>query len=92
MERLSLVITGHVQGVGFRWYVQREAVMLGLAGEVRNRADGSVEVEAEGARAPLGRLLDRVREGPAGARVTQVDARWGRGPARYHGFHIGRTS
>ncbi len=92
MVRLSLVVRGRVQGVGFRWYVQREAADLGVAGEVRNRFDGSVEIEAEGARAALERLAALVRQGPPGARVTDVEVRWSEGPARHRDFRIGRSS
>jgi acylphosphatase len=92
MERLSLVVTGRVQGVGFRWYVQHEAAGLDLGGEVRNRHDGAVEVEAEGPRPALERLLALVRHGPPGARVTQVDVRWSEGPARHRDFHVGRSN
>jgi hypothetical protein len=49
MHRLHAVVHGRVQGVGFRYFVMREARALGLSGWVRNQADGSVEVEAEGA-------------------------------------------
>ena len=50
MERLHAVVRGDVQGVGFRYYVQRKARQLGLPGWVRNNEDGSVELVAEGAR------------------------------------------
>ena len=92
MDRVLLVITGEVQGVGFRWYVQRAATSLGLSGEVRNRSDGAVVVEAEGARDPLERLVTLAREGPVAAIVTAVDVRWSEGSARHHGFHIARSS
>ncbi len=92
MQRLHLVVTGEVQGVGFRWYVQRTARLLGLRGEVRNRADGAVAIEAEGEREPLERLAAAAHEGPAGATVTGVEARWSEGPARYRDFGIGTTS
>jgi acylphosphatase len=92
MERLALVITGEVQGVGFRWYVQREATALGLAGDVRNRPDGAVVVRAEGPRAALERLVERAREGPPAAADVAVDARWSEGPARFTGFHVARSS
>jgi acylphosphatase len=92
MDRVLLVITGQVQAVGFRWYVQRAATLLGLSGEVRNRADGAVVVEAEGARDSLERLIEATREGPVTASVTAVDVRWSEGPARHHGFHIARST
>jgi acylphosphatase len=92
MQRVALVITGSVQGVGFRWYVHREATALGLGGEVRNRADGAVVVEAEGDREQLEQLVEAAREGPVAAIVTRVEVRWSEGPARYRGFHFGRSS
>jgi acylphosphatase len=61
-----------VQGVGFRWFVEREAHMLGIAGWVRNNADGSVEVMAMGTRDQLAGLHSRLREGPRAARVDDV--------------------
>ena len=92
MDRVVVVITGCVQGVGFRWYVQRAGTALGLAGEVRNRADGAVLIEAEGARAVLERLVERARRGPVSAEVGQVELTWSEGPARFRDFHIGRTT
>jgi acylphosphatase len=92
MDRVIVVINGCVQGVGFRWYVQRAATTLGLAGEVRNRTDGSVQIEAEGAREALERLVDTARHGPSSADVGQVDVTWSEGPARFHDFHVGRTT
>ena len=88
MHRIHLVIHGRVQGVGFRWFVQREASALALAGAVWNRADGAVELEAEGPRAQLERLLAVVRRGPPGARVAQVAETWSEGSARHATFHI----
>ena len=82
---------GRVQGVGFRAFAAREAQRLGLAGEVRNRADGAVDVEAEGERAALETLLETLRRGPPAAVVTDVEARFGEGPPRHGGFHIGRS-
>ena len=65
-------VTGRVQGVGFRWFVVKEARALGLAGYVRNLADGSVEVVAEGEAAALERLAAALAHGPAAARVAGV--------------------
>lgn len=67
------VVRGRVQGVGFRWFVEREAHMLGIAGWVRNNHDGSVEVLAQGTRDQLSGLHGRLREGPRAARVDAVE-------------------
>jgi acylphosphatase len=88
MQRVHLLIHGRVQGVGFRAYVLREARSLALAGEVRNRPDGAVEVSAEGAPESLGRLVDAVRRGPVAARVSDVDVSWSEATGRARGFSI----
>lgn len=66
------LISGDVQGVGFRYFAQREATALGLAGWVRNNPDGTVEAEADGEESRVRSFLDRLREGPGGAHVTDV--------------------
>ena len=66
------IVRGRVQGVGFRWFVEREAHILGIAGWVRNNADGSVEVLAVGSRDQLSGLRSRLRQGPRAARVDEV--------------------
>jgi len=72
-EARRFVVRGRVQGVGFRWFVEREARMLGIAGWVRNNADGSVEVLAMGTRDQLAGLHSRLQEGPRAARVDNVE-------------------
>lgn len=67
------VVRGRVQGVGFRWFVEREAVILQVAGWVRNNSDSSVEVLAQGTREQLAGLHSRLREGPRAARVDDVE-------------------
>jgi acylphosphatase len=67
------LVRGRVQGVGFRWFVEREAHVLGIAGWVRNNADGSVEVLAQGSRDQLLGLRSRLRIGPRAARVDDVE-------------------
>ena len=67
------VVRGRVQGVGFRFFVEREAHILGIAGWVRNNFDGTVEVLAVGSREQLMGLRDRLRAGPRAARVDAVD-------------------
>ena len=71
-RRLEAVVSGRVQGVGFRWFVQRQASLLGLTGGVRNLSDGSVEVVAEGPPAGLADLLIDLKAGPSGAHITGV--------------------
>src|SRR5450755_2165966 len=66
------VVRGGVQGVGFRWFVEREAHILQVAGWVRNNHDGSVEVLAMGTREQLAGLRSRLQEGPRAARVDDV--------------------
>ena len=68
------LVRGRVQGVGFRWFVEREARLLGVAGWVRNNSDGAVEVLAQGSREQLSALYDRLQKGPRAARVDQVEA------------------
>jgi len=73
VEAKRYIVRGRVQGVGFRWFVEREAHMLGIAGWVRNKHDGSVEVLAQGTRDQLSGLHSRLREGPRAARVDAVE-------------------
>lgn len=81
MERLTALVTGSVQGVGFRWWVQTQAGELGLTGSATNTSDGHVEVVAEGERAPLKAMLSRLRADPSQherpGRVTRVTDHWG---------------
>jgi acylphosphatase len=74
--RLDATVSGRVQGVGFRYFVLREAMDLGLDGWVANASDGSVRCVAEGSRERLERLLERLNEGPAAAVVDRVSAAW----------------
>jgi acylphosphatase len=81
------LVAGRVQGVGYRYFVLRQAEALGVSGYARNRADGSVEVLAEGDLAVLADFEARLREGPSFAEVANVEreevAERGSG-----GFHI----
>jgi acylphosphatase len=86
--RLAGTVTGLVQGVSFRWFVQRRAADLGLTGYVRNNSDGSVSFVAEGPRRDLDQLLDAVRTGPAEATVENVDSQWDLPTGEFHRFEI----
>ena len=69
---LHFLIQGRVQGVGFRWFVQREASELDLCGWVRNTEDGEVEVVASGTAEDLTELSASLRRGPRGSRVDRL--------------------
>jgi acylphosphatase len=69
---MRLIVTGRVQGVGYRWWVSKEAQALGLSGWVRNRQDGSVELLAIGVDAALDRLERACGRGPRAAVVQSV--------------------
>src|ERR1017187_6760882 len=73
VEARRFVVRGRVQGVGLRWFVEREAHILGIAGWVRNNSDASVEILAMGTRDQLAGLRSRLREGPRAARVDDVE-------------------
>jgi acylphosphatase len=82
------IVRGRVQGVGFRWFVEREAHLLGIAGWVRNNHDGSVEVLAQGTRDQLSGLHGRLREGPRAARVDAVEVSEAKPSAGLSSFRI----
>ncbi len=87
-ERIEATVRGLVQGVGFRWYVRRGAVRLGLGGWVANMRDGSVAVVAEGPSKTLDVLEQQLRSGPPGAVVDRVDVRRLPASGTLHHFEI----
>jgi acylphosphatase len=86
--RLDATVLGRVQGVGFRYFVIRHAMDLGLVGWVANGMDGSVRCIAEGPRASLGALLEHLEAGPAGAIVDRVVATWGAPSGSFTSFEV----
>jgi len=90
-DRLHAWVEGHVQGVGFRYFVLEKAVDLELKGWVRNTYDGKVEVLAEGERQALEELLGALEIGPHGAYVSQVEHRWEEADGRFRAFSIAGT-
>ena len=75
--RLTVLISGEVQGVNFRNFARRLALDAGLAGYAENLYDGRVEVVAEGPKGELEALLYQLRRGPTYAEVAAVDVAWG---------------
>src|SRR5204862_1358866 len=67
------IVRGRVQGVGFRWFVEREANALGMRGWVRNNEDSTVELIAVGEESEQDSLRTRLQQGPRGSRVDRVD-------------------
>ena len=90
-RRLRAVVRGRVQGVGFRATTFDEARRLGLAGWVRNRVDGTVEVLAEGEEPKLMLFLAYLRRGPLGARVVGVVEDWSKEQGAPIPFQVKRT-
>jgi len=72
MRSVRLGITGRVQGVGYRIWAERQAAALGIRGWVRNRIDGSVELQATGGDDAIAALIEACRQGPRAAIVTKV--------------------
>jgi acylphosphatase len=86
--RRRFVITGRVQGVGFRWFVHDAAKREGVGGWVRNLPDGRVEAEIEGEIAAVDRVDAALRRGPASSRVDHVDVDEQAPQGRTTGFSI----
>ncbi|MEA1871953.1 MAG: acylphosphatase [Chloroflexota bacterium] len=89
MARLSATVYGRVQGVYFRYFVRNTARGLDLKGYVRNLGSGNaVEVQAEGEKPQLDRLLEQLKMGPPGARVKRVEIDWSDYSGQFTNFGI----
>jgi len=89
VAHLSARVYGHVQGVFFRYFVQRTAKNLELKGYVRNLASGdAVEVQAEGDKQQLDKLVEQLKIGPPGAWVKRVETNWSDYSGRFTNFSI----
>jgi len=86
--QLYAIVRGQVQGVNFRSSTQDQATRLGLAGWVRNRPDGAVEVVAEGPRPALEQLLAFLQHGPRAASVSQVEPAWRPATQSFQPFEV----
>lgn len=88
MSTLRANISGRVQGVGFRYFVQRKAEAYGVRGYTRNMPDANVEVVAEGDKDTLIRFSEELKKGPALARVESVRMVWSDSDQHFKGFSI----
>ena len=86
--RLDATVSGRVQGVGFRYFVLREAMELDLRGWVANTPDGAVRCVAEGPRTSLESLLERLHDGPVSAIVERVSVAWMPATGTLHSFSV----
>jgi acylphosphatase len=86
-ERLTILVFGQVQGVGFRAFVKRTALDLGLSGYAENLSDGRVEVVAEGYKSDLEYLIVKLKNGPSHAVVSQLDLSWNQATG-LEGFYV----
>ncbi|MCG7593938.1 acylphosphatase [Mycobacterium sp. PSTR-4-N] len=84
--RLTAWVHGHVQGVGFRWWTRSRALELGLTGFAANKADGRVQVVAQGPREACEKLLDLLEHGDTPGRVDTVVADWSAASDALSGF------
>lgn len=75
-KRVQAQVSGHVQGVGFRYYTAHVAEGLGIVGTVRNTHDGGIEAIAEGGEDTLHQFLVALKHGPQQAQVTEVATAW----------------
>ena len=89
LASVQILVFGRVQGVFFRAFTSRRATELGLTGYVRNvPGSNTVEVQAEGERNKLEKLIDSLGEGPPGARVERVETGWAEYTGAYSNFDI----
>lgn len=87
-KTLWVVVRGRVQGVGFRYFLLKQAQNLGIRGWTRNLPDRSVETMAFGEPEVLERFLQVIREGPVGSRVESVEVQWPEGSFEFEDFEI----
>lgn len=86
---LHCIVSGRVQGVGYRWFVENTAKTIGLTGWVKNLPDGKVEIEAEGDKKTLESFLVDIKSGYTGAIVNDVTTQWRDAPQKkYKSFEI----
>jgi acylphosphatase len=88
MERIHVIVTGQVQGIGFRYFVKRQSEALCLTGFVRNLPEGQVEVVAEGSVDKLNQLIKLLEIGPSGALVIDLNMDMEAATGEFRDFQI----
>jgi len=88
VRKATLIVSGVVQGVSYRYSTKQKADELRLIGFVRNLPDGSVEAVAEGEEEDVERLIEWCKRGPRGARVDKADVEWDEPSGRFAAFSI----
>ncbi len=86
--RAQIMVSGRVQGVGYRAFAARAAPRHGLVGGVRNLDDGRVELDVEGTRAAIEALVHDLKAGPPAAHVTKIMTEWKEATGRFTNFSI----
>jgi len=84
----EILVSGIVQGVGYRYFVRRVAAPLVLKGYVLNMPDGRVKVRVEGDKNSIQGLIKHLHQGPLGARVDEVQVKWNNFTGKYKDFSI----
>ncbi len=87
-QRAEIIVTGLVQGVGFRYFVIRNAQQLGLKGYVKNMYDGSVFTVVEGERGLIEELFKKLKVGPRSAHVSNARIEWGEFKNEFSAFEV----
>ena len=88
MKAVHIIVSGLVQGVGFRYFVVRKARQLGLNGFVRNKNEGDVEIVAEGNLGMLNQLIEELKVGPISSDVRSVKVEWIEPIGTFDGFDV----
>jgi acylphosphatase len=88
MQHVKIIVYGQVQGVSFRYYAQKAALKLGLAGFVKNRPDGTVYIEVEGDRQVIEKFIAWCRKGSPWAKVEKVEYSFSKNLKGFKGFGI----
>jgi acylphosphatase len=87
-DTVRIIVSGMVQGVGFRYYIYRRAQSLGLTGYVKNLPGGQVEIVASGQKGLIDEIVNAARIGPSYASVSGVDIERVEAPSTFDGFQI----